>query len=56
MKKSFSIINTFSKRGINLMIITHNTVFNPLSANVVHFRHDPDVACSGYSALYRQIY
>jgi len=28
--------------------------FNLLSANVVHSRHDADVACSSCSALYRQ--
>jgi len=29
---------------------------NPLSANVVHTRHDADVVCSGCSALDRQNY
>jgi len=27
---------------------------NSLNANVVHIRHDADVACSGFSASYRQ--
>jgi len=31
-----------------------NNFFNPLSAKVVHARHDTDDACSGCSASYRQ--
>jgi len=27
---------------------------NPLNANVVHVRHNADIACSGCSASYRQ--
>jgi len=30
------------------------TDLNPLSANVVHARHDADVACSDYSASHSQ--
>jgi len=30
-------------------------ILNPLNANVVHARHDADVACSGCRASHRQI-
>jgi len=29
-------------------------IVNPVSANVVHARHDADVACSDCSSSYRQ--
>jgi len=29
-------------------------MLTPLSANVVHTRHDTDVACSGCNTSYRQ--
>jgi len=37
-----------------LLLLPGSVCYNPLSANVMHARHDADVICSGCSASYRQ--